>query len=233
MNSHQINATSATVEVPSDNANMAPQPLFVGDAGTLALDTRRVLVQLLAGPHLEARRHPKLWPILLRDETLIRSRLCELFLELVVDRDLQVAFMRQADVGDLEAPILLRRAPLTFIDSLLLLYLRQQLTQADSRGERGLVSLDEMLQHLTLFERGANTDRAGFEKRVRASIEKLKSHSILQKIRSSEDRFEVSPTLKLLFSAEEIQALTGVYQKLANDKTVVDLVATENIDETG
>jgi len=36
----------------------------------------------------------------------------------------------------------------------------------------------------------------------------------LRKIRSSEDRFEISPKLKLLFSAEEIQALTRIYRDM-------------------
>ncbi|MDR2626038.1 MAG: DUF4194 domain-containing protein, partial [Zoogloeaceae bacterium] len=188
--------------------------LFMGDSGELALDTRRALVQLLAGPSLDGRRHPRLWPILMRDETPIRQRLAELFLELVIDRDVQVAFTRQADTGELEVPILLRRAQLTFIDSILLLHLRQRLTQADAQGDRAVVSTDEIVEFLTLYERASSTDRAGFTKRVHASIEKIKKHSILQKIRSSENRFEISPTLKLLFSAEEIQALTHLYQRM-------------------
>jgi hypothetical protein len=153
---------------------------------------------------------------LLRDEALIRSRLAELFLDLVLDRDTQVAFTRQADAGDLEVPVLLRRAPLTFIDSVLLLFLRQRLSQADVHAERAVIATDEIIEFLTTYERAANTDRAGFVKRVHASIEKIKKHSILQKIRAAEDRFEISPTLKLLFSMEEIQALTRVYKDIAH-----------------
>ncbi len=190
--------------------------LFIGDSGELPLDTRRALVQLLSGPSLDGRRHAKLWPVLLRDELAIRRHLAELFLELVIDRDMQVAFTRQADTGDLEVPLLLRRAQLTFIDSILLLHLRQRLTQADAQGERAVVSLDEITENLSLYERAASTDRAGFGKRVSASVEKIKKHNILQKIRASEDRFEISPTLKLLFSAEEIQALTSLYQRMAD-----------------
>jgi Domain of unknown function (DUF4194) len=189
--------------------------LYVGDTGDLALETRRVLVHLLAGPSLEARRHSHLWPILLRDEALIRSRLAELFLDLVLDRDTQVAFTRQADAGELEVPVLLRRAPLTFIDSVLLLFLRQRLSQADVHAERAVIATDEIIEYLTTYERSASTDRAGFVKRVHASIEKIKKHSILQKIRATEDRFEISPTLKLLFSVEEIQGLTRVYRDIA------------------
>jgi len=49
---------------------------------------------------------------------------------------------------------------------------------------------------MSVYERSTNTD-GGFQKRIQASIEKIKTHSILQKIRSSEDRYEISPTLKL------------------------------------
>lgn len=206
---------SSSEQIIEDNAIEYNGGLFPGDASTLPLETRRVLIQLLVGPALEIRRHSKLWSILLRDETIVRSRLSELFLDLVVDRDLQVAFTRQLDAGELDAPVLLRRAQLTFIDSVLILYLRQKLTQADSQGIRAVIATEEIEEYLTLYERNTNTDRAGFTKRVRASIEKVKKHNLLQKIRTSDKRFEISPTLKLLFSAEEIQTLTQLYRNMA------------------
>jgi hypothetical protein len=190
--------------------------LFLGDVGDLAFETRRVLVQLLAGPSLDGRRHPKLWPILQRDEPVIRRRLADLFLELVVDRDLQVAFTKQADGGELEIPILLRRLQLTFLDSVLLLFLRQRLAQADAQGERAVIASEEVEEYLSLYEHTTNTDKAGFRKRIQASMEKLKQNSILQKLRSGDDRFEISPTLKLLFSADEIQALAKLYERMSS-----------------
>ena len=220
------------MSLPED-AEAAPVKLFEGDSGELELETRRVLVQLLAGPSLDGRRHVKLWPVLVRDEALIRRRLSELFLELVMDLDLQVAFTRQADAGDLETPVLLRRAQLTFLDSIMLLYLRQRLTQADAQGERAVISVDEIVEHMSVYERSTNTDRAGFNKRIQASIEKIKTHSILQKIRSSEDRFEISPTLKLLFSAEAIQALTRTYQRMAAGEAVAPAPIPDPDDEAG
>ncbi|WP_028102823.1 DUF4194 domain-containing protein [Pseudoduganella violaceinigra] len=202
-------------------AEAAPPPsaLFLNDTGELPLDTRRVLVQLLSGPSLEGRRHAKLWPVLLRDEAVLQRRLHDLFLDLVIDRDMQVAFTRQVDAGELDVPILLRRAQLTFIDSVLLLFLRQRLTHAEAHGERAVVARDEIVENLVLYERAASTDRAGFTKRISASIEKIKKHNILQKIRASEDRFEISPTLKLLFTAEEIVALTALYDAMAAGET--------------
>lgn len=220
------------MSLPED-PQASPVRLFAGDSGELEQETRRVLVQLLAGPSLDGRRHPKLWPVLVRDEALIRRRLSELFLDLVIDADLQVAFTRQADAGDLETPVLLRRAQLTFLDSIMLLHLRQRLTQADAQGERAVISVDEIVEHMSVYERSANTDRAGFNKRVQASIEKIKTHSILQKIRSSEDRFEISPTLKLLFSAEAVQALTRTYQRMAAGEAVTSAPISDPDDEAG
>jgi len=73
-------------------------------------------------------------PVLVRDEALIRRRLstCP---GLVIDIDTQVAFTRQADAGDWR-----RRAPpasaVDILDSIMLLHLRQRLTEADAQGER-------------------------------------------------------------------------------------------------
>jgi len=133
----------------------------------------------------------------------------------VIDLDQEVAFTRQVLSDELEIPILLRRAPLTFLDSVLLLFLRQRLTQSDAQGERAVLALQEMKEHMTIFERQQNVDHARFEQQVENAIEKAKKHSLLQKIRGSEDRYEVSPTLRLLFPAEEIQALNAVYTALA------------------
>jgi len=204
--------------IESEQSENTANSLFAGDTGELPLDTRRTLVQLLSGPSLDGQRHSKLWSVLLRDEGVIRRRLADLFLELIIDRDLQAAFIRQADSGDLDTPALLRRAQLTFIDSVLLLYLRQQLAQAASHGGRAVVSKTEIVDYLSLFDREGNTDKAGFDKRVYASIEKIKKYNIIQRIRATDDRFEVSPTLKLLFSAEEIQALTTLYQRMTAEE---------------
>jgi len=213
-------------------SNQSHDVLFIGDQGTLPLETRRVLIQLLLGPALDARRQTKLWPILLRDESTIRSRLHELFLELVIDRDLEVAFTRQVVSDELDIPILLRRTQLTFLDSLLLLFLRQRLTQSDAQAERAVLAHQEMVDHLTIFQRLGNVDHARFGKQIANAIEKAKRLSLLQKIRDSDDRYEVSPTLKLLFPAEEIQALARIYGELARSSPNANLDDMESPSES-
>ena len=191
------------------------EALFSGDRGQLPLETRRALVQLLQGPSVDGRRQARLWATLLRDEAVLRSRLHELFLELVVDRESQVAFTRQAAVGDLDAPVLLRRAALTFLESALVLHLRQRLMQGETQGERAVLSRAEALEHLRVYERDRNVDHARFERQMDNAFEKAKKLGLLHKLRGGEERYEVSPTLKLLFPAEEILALTRTYQALA------------------
>lgn len=201
---------------PEADASLADSgAAFPGDSGRLPLETRRVLVQLLLGPAVDGRRQTKLWPVLVRDEVVVRERLHELFLELVIDHEQKVAFTRQVTADDTEIPVLLRRANLTYLESVLVLFLRQRLTQADTQGERAVVSLPELLEHLSVYEKDDNVDHARFVKQRIAAIEKAKKLSLLQKIRGADDRFEVSPTLKLLFPAEEIMALTRTYAALA------------------
>ena len=196
----------------------APVPskaaLFDGDTGSLPLEARRALCQLLSGPTIDAERHSQMWPALLRYEPLLRSQLCELFLELVIDRETGVAFTRQADTGELETPVLLRTSPLTFIDSVLLLHLRQQLAEADAQGHRAVVEEAVLVDAMSVYEKNLSTDRAGFARRVASSIVKMKENHVLEKLRGSEDRYAVSPALRLLFSAEDVQALAQIYRDL-------------------
>jgi len=210
----------AGAESGNADAQISGAVAFAGDQGQLRIETRRVLVQLLLGPSVDARRQSRLWPVLLRDQGILRSRLHEMFLELVVDAEQQVAFTRQVVAEDIDAPILLRKANLTFLESALILFLRHRLTQADTAGERAVVSLDEMLEHLSVFERTSNADRARFEKQKANAVEKAKKLSLVRSLPGAEKRFEVAPTLKLLFPAEAIQELTRTYQALARGELV-------------
>ena len=225
--------TDEPIDRQDTHDHEAAEPLYPGDRGNLPLDARRVLVQLLSGPALDGRRHRRLWPALLRHRLAIEASLADLFLELVVDSDRQVGFLRQADTGELDTPILLRRTRLTFLESVLLLFLRQLLAQADVRGEAAVVDRDEMLEQMRLYEREESTDPAGFERRILAAIEKVKKNNLLTAIRGSDNRFEISPTLKLLFSAEEVADLGRRFAALSTASDSDGDPITEEDRETG
>jgi hypothetical protein len=226
MNWSELEDEIATTPAPADID--ARTELFPDDCGSLPFDARRALCQLLSGPSIDAHRHSQLWPALMRSEQAIRSRLADLFLELVIDRETGVAFTRQADTGELDTPTLLRSAPLSFIDSVLLLHLRQHLGEADAQGRRAVIEDTTLIDELSVYEKNLSTDRAGFMKRVGAAINKMKENHILTRLRGSEDRHEISPALKLLFSAEDVQALTEVYRELREGGVIAE---NENTDE--
>lgn len=227
-NTEDDNLENALQDVSIDEPRVdAPETAtFAGDRGQLRLETRRVLVQLLQGPSVDGHRQTKLWPTLLRDESILRSRLHDLFLDLVIDYDQKVAFTRQVVDESIDAPVLLRKATLTFLQSALILYLRQRLTQAEAQGDRAAVSRSEMIEHLRVFERDRNVDHARFEQQMDKAVEKAKELSLLHKLRGGEERFEVSPTLKLLFPAEEIIGLTETYRAIAE---AASQVATDDL----
>ncbi|MEA9771094.1 DUF4194 domain-containing protein [Xanthomonas campestris] len=206
--------------------DVASTGLFAGDTGQLPVEARRALCQLLSGPSVDAQRHSRLWPALLRSEAGIRSALADVFLELVLDREAGIAFTRQAETGELEAPVLLRSSPLTFIDSVLLLHLRQQLAEADARGVRAVVEEAALGEALAVYEKNLSTDRAGFLRRVATAVQKMKDNHVLTRLRGEDARYEISPALKLLFSAEDVAILGQVYRQLrdgpAGDEDAAD-----------
>lgn len=196
-----------------DNAPQITE-LYHGDTGQLPQDGRSVLAALLAGPSIDAKRNINLWPSLLRYEYEIRSRLSELYLTLEVDRELGVAFIKKADTGDLDTPTTLRRREITFIQSVLILYLRRLLIEATSKGEPAITSETDMMDHLKLYEPTGNTDHHGFEKKIRGAVDAMRKYSILSAIRGSDDRYEISPTLKLLFTPENAESMIRVYRAM-------------------
>jgi len=193
--------------------------LFPGDRGELRGETRRALVALLAGPSVDGERQPKLWLVLKRDEAVLRSRLNDMFLELTVDDENQTAFVRQVPQhGETDIPILLRRQPLTFLQSAGLLILRAALASSSAAGQRAVIGGAELIADLGAYEDPSKSDKARFAKQCAAVVEALKRVSILRPIPGSADRYEVSPTLALLLPAEQLEAFTATYERFQRER---------------
>ncbi|WP_341856542.1 DUF4194 domain-containing protein [Brachybacterium sp. GPGPB12] len=183
--------------------------------GALVDDSRRVLVHLLQGPFLDGRRDGGRYAQPLRDRVAIEARLADLFLELIVDDDAQVAFVRQSE-DDPDAPKLLRRLTgMNRLDSVLAARLcaRCLLTQS-SRGQRTVVSEAEIQQALAAYRRTTSTDEAGFAKEVRASIAKVQRAGLLDE---QGDDFEVSPVLRLMIGPDTAREFISLYRQAGVD----------------
>lgn len=184
--------------------------LWPGDTGQLREESRRALLELIQGPYLSASRRGRLWSALLADTDAIRSRLHDLFLDLVIDHGDEIAFVRPVDAGERAVPLAVRSRPLTFMDTLMLLVLRQHLIAA--RGERRvIVGKDEIYEQLAPYR--VARDEADFERRMNASWTKLGNKLGLLHRAGSDDRVEISPALRLIVDDDRVAALQREYDR--------------------
>lgn len=187
--------------------------MWDGDTGRLAEDSRRALLQLLKGPYLSGRVSPKLWAALQVDEAEIRSRLHELFLDLVIDPFHEFAFTRKAATGDVDVPSALRSERMSFLDTVMVLALRQVLLLSDS-GDRAIVGTDEINEQLSVYRTG---DEATFARNLNASWERMRNkYRFVHE--AGEGRVEISPVIRFLFDVDHVRALAEVYELLAKDE---------------
>lgn len=182
--------------------------LFEGDEGRLDEPQRRALVALLRHTYVSARTHADEWRAITDGEHQLRSRLNDLFLELHVDRDREVAWKRQArsESQRRSFPTLLRDVPYTREETIVLVYLRMRL-RADTRPglDQVVVDRSEILGHVSGFL-PATTDRTRDESRVAKAVERLVTARIL--IRTTDpDRFRVASVVEVLLPLEQLREL--------------------------
>lgn len=217
--------------VPYDDPTTVPQDderdessfaLFEGDEGRLDERERRALVALLRNSYVSARTHADEWRAVLDAEHQLRSRLNDLFLELHVDRDREVAWKRQARSESQRRgfPTLLRDVPYTREETIVLVYLRMRL-RADTRPgpDQVVVDRSEVLGHVAGFRPATATDRTRDEARVAKAIDRLVTARILLRT-SDPDRFRVASVVEVLLPLERLVELdTWLRTTTAQDVT--------------
>lgn len=208
-----------TEPIETEDPGLAPGQLGRTDRGRLPEQTRRVLVQLLRGPYISQANHPKQWAALVRDEHPVRETLGNLFLELVIDTELNLAFVRNAELDDVDVPRVIRSMPLTLLDTALVLHLRQLLLRGTDGSGRVFLGRDDIDDALAVYRSATNTDPATFAKRVNSAVEKMKKNSVLLPA-SEPDRFEISPILAIVFDAAEVGAVTREVEGLRDELAI-------------
>ncbi|GAA1630624.1 hypothetical protein GCM10009700_17700 [Brevibacterium sanguinis] len=184
--------------------------LWSGDTGVLHERTRRVLLELLKGPYVSGAQNPGLWAALIADETSVRSRLHELFLDLVIDPVDEFAFTRKVVTEEIDVPSAVRSERLTFIDTAMLLVLRQLLLAAP--GERRvIVGKDEVYDSLMIYRTG---DESTFLRNLNGAWARMSNRlRVLHKV--GDERFEISPMVRFLIDEDRVRELTATYQRIA------------------
>lgn len=183
--------------------------LFEGDEGRLDAAQRRALVALLKHRYVSPALHPAEWRTILETESLLRSRLNELFLELQVDRVAEVAFKRQAtsESGRRPFPTLLHDTAYSREETILLVYLRTRLRTEQANGARAaIVEHDELLGFVASFRPEHANDRARDDGRVERAIEKLLTARVLLRTKDTR-RHRIASVVETLLPLERLQEL--------------------------
>lgn len=147
----------------------------------------------------------------LRDyELSIREYLGQIGLHLHLDEIGGFAYLEDASRDDdsLESlPALTTRRPLSFIDTLLLVLLRERLDEHEMRdldGLRLLLKEDEVIEMVTVFM-GDHPDARKVEGSVSTSINRLVRYGFLSG--DKDDRYEVRPVIRAKVSADELDLI--------------------------
>ena len=182
--------------------------LFEGDEGGLEYSQRRVLVTLLKQRFISARTHPRDWTVLVEHERLIRSRLNDLFLDLMVDRAREVAWKRQAtsETGS-RFPTMLYDAAWSREETLVLVHLRDRLRAGLASGDaRVFIDREDIVGYVASFRPSHATDVAGDETRARNAVASVVKAGLLIPA-GNEERFEISEAVEPLIPLELLQEL--------------------------
>lgn len=188
--------------------------LFPGDTGTLPPEARRVLALLLLGPQLEARQSEALWSVVLRYREALTSRLHDLWLDLVIDDLSRTAFLRPVEVPDDQdrPPTILRSKPLTVVQSILLIFLRSKLGVSTLEGDRAVVTAEECIGHLEAYRPAGATNLSRYTRQYETALKKFKSFGVLRPMPDDEGRYEIAPSLRLVFDIDEVKQLKSAYE---------------------
>ncbi len=207
--------------------------LFEGDEGGLDYAQRQTLVALLKQRFISARTHPRDWQVLVENERIFRSRLNDVFLDLQIDRDREVAWKRQAQAeGGGRFPTLLHDTAWSREETLVLVHLRDRLRAGLAGGDvRVFIDRDDLLDYIASYRPTHATDEAGDEKRARNAITSIVKAGLLIGT-ATEDRFEISEAVEPLLPLELLQELLEALQK-ANGGEAVERVDDTDLFEEG
>jgi hypothetical protein len=197
--------------------------LFEGDEGRLTYEQRCILVFLLKHRYISAEQHPAEWRTLIEAKVELRSRLNDMFLDLHVDTDAQIAFKRQAMAdGDGRFPTLLHDVAYTREETILLIFLRQRFRSERADGaDAVLVDRQELLDAVTHFRPPDANDLSGDARKVENAIQSMQRSGILFRT-ADEQRLRIAHVIEVLLPLPRLQELLDTLLRLNGAASVED-----------
>ena len=195
-------------------------------------EARRALVFLLRQGVILSAQKAKLFETVCRHETRIRQHLSDVYLTLVLDEKSGVAFIAgmqsehgqlvgnaveatEDDVSEDDQYSLISRRVLPLYDTLLLLVLRKYYQSRELCGEQKIiVDIEKIESDLTPFLPLTNSSRTD-RRKLNGALQKMVSSRILSTVRGSLERFEITPIIRYVVSAEFLESMLKEYERLA------------------
>ena len=207
---------SENIEAPAtsnDPAFVAPRAmeadrefLFDGDRGQLSYDARRALTLLLQRRFIEAADNEQVWQTILTHQDTLESRFHDMFLQLVVDRNYQIAYKLQIREDGLGIPILVKDESYKRIETLVLVHLRNSFRQQLGLGESAaFVDTEDLIDFAMSFTSLDETNLASRKAEAQAAVAQLSREGVLHEVEPG--RFRISPVIEVLMPIERLQEL--------------------------
>lgn len=234
------NSDGAGVNDESAIKNTIPDPM-PGDAS-------RVLVHIMRHGVIFHAQKPNLYNSLCQYQSMIQRHLSEVYLTLVLDERQGIAFIARSDSEtsgisqdsfdpastsdpkDLLADelidsngeythSLISKRTLTLYDTLILLMLRKYYQERETSGEQKIIiDLERLSSLLTPFL--PLTDHTSRDlKKLNARLKEFSRRRLLSNIRGTDERYEITPLIRYVVSADFLESMLDEYLRLAQDTT--------------
>jgi uncharacterized protein DUF4194 len=230
------NTNNGDALVPETDASVISDPLEAIDPeialeseaeeGTLPDEVRKALVMLLKKGSLLAAKKPQDFDAICQYQATIRPFLANIFLNMTIDEAAGLIFVKEPETAENEEleVTLLNKRTLSLYDTLVLVVLRKHYQERQATGEQKVtISIESVEENLTPFLTLTNSSTAD-RKKVTGALNKMVDKQVISTISGSDDRFEITPIIRHVASAEVLEQLLVDYLKLAKEAGVSDEV---------
>lgn len=216
-------------------------------------DASRVLVHIMRHGVIFHAQKPNLYNSLCQYQSMIQRHLSEVYLTLVLDERQGIAFIARSDsetsgssqdsfdsastsdpkdlladelidsTDDEHTHSLISKRTLTLYDTLILLMLRKYYQERETSGEQKIIiDIERLSSLLTPFL--PLTDHTSRDlKKLSARLKELSRRHLLSSIRGTDDRYEITPLIRYVVSADFLESMLDEYLRLAQGTTNTEL----------
>lgn len=197
---------------------------------TIPAIAKKTLVYLMRQGVVLQSQKPQVFANVLQYQKMIARHLSEVYLSLIIDERQGVLFISRSDYQEVQdessdfenemsdeedISSLIGRRVISVYDSLLLLILRKYYQERENAGEQQIIIDVDKLEGLFLpFSPLTNYETKERNKLINKLKSFAKSHKILQSIRNSDERFEITPMIRYVVNADFLQSMLSEYELL-------------------